>query len=532
MAGAGTGLPSAQPGALTPVADTSTYGMAERAAADGFNRLRQSVDEGMQRWMQPALNDRAKALAAANAEAQQFEQRFVINPDDEAYNDAIRTAALASTRTSIEDMAETARLDHRYDPDGYQETMAIARSDLLQRVPGWMAVDVGAHFDGRAQAHLTQIRSERAQRDLVRSDADVAARVKRLDARLLNTAPDTIDFVIVSDERRQLQLQRSSNIASNYTPEQMANDDTDIMARAQVAAASRGAIAAAQAAGGGLPGQAAAFRFLDEAVLDNEHLGLLDPQVRAALWGLARQQVDIATRSDMEERRAQAEAERLRDQQARELMGERRLQIELGEISRAEVLADPILDDNQKSSLLRSIGERQRQEAREDRAMGLVVYSELSDQARSGGLTDGEIADHLRADNITDGQAGTLRRLRSTALRPIISNIMSPFEDAARRPGASLKPTAEMRARAEAEAATWAAANPESTLNDQLTFGRLIAERQFTNTSGGATTASSRTDQNARRAALSEERRRRQGTSNPMSAAEFERRRDEITNGR
>ena len=212
-------------------------------------------------------------------------------------------------------------------------------------------------------------------------------------------------------------------------------------------------------------------------------------------------------------------------------MGERRLQVEMGEISREQVLADPDLDDNQKASLVRSIGERQRQEAREDRAMGLVVYSELSDQARSGGLMDGEIADHLQAGNITGGQAGTLRRLRSTALRPIISNVMSPFEDAARRPGASLRPTAEMRARAETDAAAWAAANPEATLNDQLAYGRLIADRQFTTGSGG-TTAATQTDRNARRAALAEERRRRQGTSNPMAVAEFERRRDEITNGR
>ena len=282
MAGRGTGLPAAQPGALTPVVDTSTFGMAERAAADGFNRLRQSVSDGMQRWLQPALDERAKTLAAADVEAGRFDQRFVISPDDEAYNDAVRTAARASTRTAIEDLSETARLDNLYDPDGFSQAMAAARTELVERVPPWMAMEAAAHFDDRAQAQLSLIRRGRAERDLVRSDADVAARVKRLDDRLLNTDPNTVEFVIVADERRQLQAQRSANIASSYTPEQMANDDTDIMARAQVAAASRGAIAAAEAAGGGLPGQAAAYRFLDDAVLDNEHLAQVDPQVRAA----------------------------------------------------------------------------------------------------------------------------------------------------------------------------------------------------------------------------------------------------------
>lgn len=533
MAGRGTGLPGAEGGAVTPLVDLSrAAGMAEAATAEGFGRLRASLAENMERFLQPALNDRAKAIAAAEVEAGNWDLRTAITPDDQAYNEAVRAGALAASATDIEEWADQTHFEHLYDPERYQQAIAARRNELIDSSPGWMAMDIAKQFDSRTQAHLSTIRRSRAERDIVRAERSTAARIERLDGKLLTLDPNTVEFAMVADDRRQLQGERSQNPAFNYTPEQMELDDTELTAKAHVAAAARGAIIAANEAGGGLPGQAAAYRFLDQEVLNNPTLTDISPALIAELWGGARQQVDIFTRSDVEARRAEAEAERERRGLAREAAGEWRLRIELDEATESEIEADENLDDAQKASLVRSARARLARTQRETRAEGLAAYTGLADQARSGGLGDGDIADAVAADLITPGQAGTLRRLRSTALRPIISNVIAPVRDEANRPGRSLRGTSEILARAEADAATWAAANPDASLNDQMEFGRTLAQRHFAPSRDRPTAQRGPTGQSADLRALAAERERRASTRNPMSPAEYRRRRNEINHGR
>ena len=533
MAARGTGLPGAHGGAVTPLVDLSrAAGMADAAKAEGFGRLRASLAENMDRFLQPTLNERAKAIAAAEVEAGNWDLRTAITPDDQAYNDAVRAGALAASATDIEEWADQTRYEHLYDPDGYQQAIAARRSDLIDSSPGWMAIDVAKQFDNRTQAHLSTIRRSRAERDIIRAERSAAARVEKLDSKLLTLDPNSIDFVIVADERRRLQAERSQNPAFNYTPEQMALDDAELTAKAHAAAAARGAITAASEAGGGLPGQAAAYRFLDQEVLNNPALKDISPALIAELWGGARQQVDIFTRSDVETRRAEAEAERERRALAREAVGEWRLRIELDEATESDIEADEDLDDAQKASLVRSVRARQARTQREIRAEGLAAYTDLADQARSGGLGDGDIADAVAADLITPGQAGTLRRLRSTALRPIISNVISPVRDEANKPGRNLRGTSEILARAEADAATWATANPDASLNDQMEFGRTLAQRYFSPSTNRPVAQRGASGQSVDLSALAAERTRRASTGNPMPPAEYRRRRNEIINGR
>lgn len=267
-------------------------------------------------------------------------------------------------------------------------------------------------------------------------------------------------------------------------------------------------------------------------MLNNPQLKDISPALVAELWGGARQQVDIFTRSDVEARRAEAEAEREREALTREAAGEWRLRIELDEATESDIQADENLDDAQKASLVRSVRARQARTQREARAEGLAAYTGLADQARSGGLGDGEIADAVAADLISPGQAGTLRRLRSTALRPIISNVIAPVRDEANKPGRNLRGTSEILARAEADAATWAAANPDASLNDQMEFGRTLAQRHFAPSTNRPTAQRGPSGQSADLSALAAERTRRASAGNLMPPAEYRRRRNEIINGR
>lgn len=543
MAARGTGLPAVEGGTITPLVDTARgFGSAEAATADGLGRLRQSVAAGMQTWLQPQLNDRARQIAAADVEAGRFDLRMALSEDDRAYNDAVKTGAIAAKTGEIDRWIEQARVDHLYDPDGFEEAAAAYRTQLFtapsngqgpdRSVPGWMAMEIGQAFDQRANANLGAIRRSRAERDMVRAERGAAAQVEALDKRLLTLDPSSLEFLQTAAERGALQLQRSQNPAFNYTPEQQALDDAELQAKVHVAVASRGAIAAAEAAGGGLPGQAAAYRYLDEHILNNEALADVDPQLRADLWAAGRQQVDIHTRSDIEERRAQAEADRAAAAAAREAMGDWRLRVEMDEATEADILADDTLDDAQQASLLRAVRARDRRRRTDARVESLASYTELADTARSGGLTDGEIADALGSGLITPGQAGTLRRLRSTALRPLIGNIISVVRDEASKPGRSTRGTSEIMARAEADAATWAAANPEASLNDQMEYGRTLASRYFTPSTNRPTAERGAAGQSGELRALAEERTRRARSGSPMTTAEYNRRRNEIIHGR
>ncbi len=536
MAARGTGLPTREAGGVTPLADMSRgFGAAEAATAEGLGRLRASVAAGMQQWLQPQLNEKARQLAAADVEAGRWNLRMAITDDDRAYNDAVKAGALAEKTTQLESWAQETRLQHLYDPEGYAAAVRARRTALFAEdgeVPGWMAMDIGQVFDRQTGAQLDAIRRSRAERDIDRAERGMAASVEAYDRKLLTLDPDSFEFLQVAAQRGTLQLQRSENPAFNYTPEQAALDDAELQAKVQVAAASRGAIAAAEAAGGGLPGQAAAYRYLDDNILNNEALADVDPQMLADLWGAGRQQVDIFTRSDIEERRAQAEADRAAAAAAREAMGDWRLRVEMDEATEADILADETLTDAQQASLLRGVRARERRRQTDARVESLASYTGLADTARSGGLTDAEIADAVSGGLISQGQAGTLRRLRSTALRPIIGNVIAPVRDEAGRPGRSLRGTAEIMARAEADAATWAAANPEATLNEQMEFGQSLARRYFAPATNRPTAERGAAGQAGELRALSEERARRARSGSPMSTAEFNRRRTEIIHGR
>lgn len=232
MAGRGTGLPGAEGGAITPLVDlTRAAGIGEAAAAEGFGRIRASLAENMERFLQPALNDRARAIAAADVEAGNWDLRTAITPDDQAYNEAVRAGALAATAAEIEEWADQTRYEHLYDPEGYQQVVSARRSEVIENTPSFMVMDVAAQFDRRTQEHLSAVRRSRAERDIIRAERSASARVEQLNGKLLTLDPNSTDFVIVADERRRLQAQRSENPAFNYTPEQMALDDVELTAR-------------------------------------------------------------------------------------------------------------------------------------------------------------------------------------------------------------------------------------------------------------------------------------------------------------
>ncbi|MNS00314.1 hypothetical protein D3C72_315630 [compost metagenome] len=82
----------------------------------------------------------------------------------------MRAGALAATAADIEEWADQTRYEHLYDPEGFQQAVSARRSEVIKNTPSFMAIDVAAQFDRRAQEHLSAVRRSRAERDIIRAE--------------------------------------------------------------------------------------------------------------------------------------------------------------------------------------------------------------------------------------------------------------------------------------------------------------------------------------------------------------------------
>lgn len=266
------------------------------------------------------------------------------------------------------------------------------------------------------------------------------------------------------------------------------------------------------------------------------------PDRRARLYSQARQQIDDFFKADIEDQQVRDLADRNNRAAARESVGEWRLKVQLGEASERDIQAATDIEDGQKASLIQAARAREasaaadaRRAEADDRRQRHDTYEEYVDQARAATLSDGDLADAVKAGYVSPGQAQTLRRLRSTSLKPTIDNIMAPVREAADRPGIKgIKPTQVAMARAEADAARWAEAYPNATLDDQIKAGKFYAERYFGSQHSAPGPKGAETVTSAKAVALGvleRERTARAGSGNQMGLTEYNARRSKIIHG-
>lgn len=490
----------------------------------------------------------AEGLAYAKGEIARPERGILFGGDvAQAREAALGVAYQSQVRGDIDAQEEALRREHRYDPEAYERAAGEMVSGFIQGADPEWAVDVETYGRSLTQRGLSAVAGAREARDEQRTVQGIGVRRAQLQERMIALAAQgkiegSVDYLAASVEYNQLQDDSEGNPAILYSPEQRAKDDETLTIGVAGAAVGAEAIQEYTDNGGGPPGTAAATRLLRERILDGDQFSSMTPEMRSRLYRESVTNLNARSQADREERRAQAEEERVANEARRDRVGSYRFRIETGDsISEAELREDPTLEDADRAQLLRASSAAARREAAQAATDARLeaqtrrdTYLGFRDQAQAGDLTQAEIADGVQAGLISRGQGRTLGSLRDRGLRPVIDDVMAPVLDAANRPGASMRGNREALARAEENAAAWARNNPDAPLDLRLSVGRDIAARHLGAPGAGqpANRETAQTGQVAALSALSAERNRRASTGNRMSASEYDRRRNEIINGR
>lgn len=486
----------------------------------------------------------AEGAAIAAGEQEYRAPGFVFGDVAAAREQALQTAFNARTRTDIDARFDELRREHRWDPEAFQTASREVVSGFIQGAPSEFAVDIETYAQGKAAAGLSWVADQRAVRDEQEVVQSLAVREAALTERMIALAADgkigSDEYREALAERSDLQDQRANNPAILYSEDQRVADDDKLDRAVLGASIGRAAVQTYQEQGRGLPGMAASMRFLEAEVLNGEAFAHLPPEQKRAIYRDAQNQLRDFYNVDREEQRAQDQQEREAREAQRELVGDYRLRLLMGEVTEAEIMADAKLDDTAKAGLVtaRRAQERRaeadaRRDAALERAEAREGYNTLRDSAYAGMLGQGEIADALDAGLISRGQAQTLRDMNDKQLKPLIDDIMAPFNDALRRPGMTQRGTAALRARAEQAATQVAREHPEFTLDERLRAGEAIATRLM-GANGRGRPQNGQTAQSGQAQqlqALAAERTRRQESGRAMSRAEYDRRRNEIIHG-
>lgn len=500
------------------------------------------VFKTFERAARPNLLRRAAEMGAAEGtEAVRTGELSPMNPFAsgefaEARIQARQSSFLAGIRTDIDKREAEVRNDHRYDPEAYQAQIDRVVSTFIQGAPPEFAVDVETYARGKAQNGFASVAQARTQRDDAETVQGLATRAATLNETMIalaaNGERDTPEYLAAQTEHAEIQTMRASNPAVLYSEDQRIADDDKLTDDIMIADVTRLAMEQYSDGGRGQPGFAAASRFLRTEVLEGEAFKDIDPGRLRRMHGEAVRQVTAFSQADREEQRAEAEAERARRAEQREIVGDLRLGILMGEVTEQQIMERTDIDETAKAGLVRGVRTEQTRRTTEQRTAAaletqgrVAVYTALRDDAAAGTLSNAEIADQLNAGLITPGQAVTLRTQTDRTLRPIIDGVMAPVRDAADRPGR--RGTAVQQSQAEAHAANWARANPNATLQEQIEFGRVIADTVYGGSSrGGASSQGGAAGSvQARLSALAAER-----TRTNMPVAEYNRRRREIMN--
>lgn len=404
---------------------------------------------------------------------------------------ALETAYLAGVKTDIDGHEAQLRRDFAFDPQGYKKAADAAVSGFIQGAPPHFAVAVEQYAKQRAAAGFTNVADARLRKDQTESAATITARETQLTSDLNDLAAvpggeQSPEFLMKLREFDDLNAEKAANPLFAWTPEQAAIKRENTLDAVTGTIVSRDVAAEYANGGKGHPGYAAAVSKLS-ALVDSPDSPLvgMDAAKKLRYVKQAKQNLDAIYAGDREQQRLVDEAERDARAEAREKVGEFRLGIMTGGVSRAEIMSSD-LEDGQKASLLAAAdaaARRDRAEARsasaQDRMAKAVNYREFSDAAAAGTLSPGEIADARAAGLLSPGQARTLGAKRDKVIKPIVDDVMAPFKDTARQPGMTLRGVAQVQTRAEEEATDWARLNPDAPLEERLKVGGLIAKKYF-----------------------------------------------------
>lgn len=250
MAGAGTGLPSSRGDVATTPANMNGMGAADQAAADALFRVQQGF-RNLTEAIEPAAQQAATTLAEQDVQAGKFRERMPITGADQSYNQALRQGKKAELDNASDNDLDGLRLQHAFDPDGFQQAVADYRSAALDAaVPGSLAVAWASDFDRRSTSILATIRTAKANVDIEESKGALNARRERLvtdmvtgaAGRPLSEALSDPSIAAALDQLGGVHDELAANPAFAISPEEAEAARASDIARVKAGAVSAGLI--------------------------------------------------------------------------------------------------------------------------------------------------------------------------------------------------------------------------------------------------------------------------------------------------
>lgn len=457
-----------------------------------------------------------------------------------------RTAALGRAYTArisndIDAREAELRREHRHDPEAYERAAGEMLSGFIQGSEPEFAVEVetyGRSLIQRGHAAVAGARSTRDEQETVQA---LGVRAETLKGRLIALASKaggigSEEYNAAWQEYSDLQDDRANNPAVLYSEEQRVADDAGVLDGVQSADVGRRAVEEYRANGGSM---AAALRFLQANVLEGDVFEGVAPERVQAIYQNGLRSVQTVATADREARREQAEADRVRRDAERDARDVYTLRIAQGDLPGVdEIQNDDRLGVGDRATLLRlrdSARRREEEQARRDerleRQESRDTYLSYSDEARAGTLSRDDIAAGIESGQLSRGQGRRLQALADSSLAPVVADVMAPVRDALS--GRTQRGARTTLAHAEEAAIEWARLYPNASFEDRIRAGEFFARRY----AGGvqSSTPTQGTPAQSQSTALRDlenERGRRRSSGNPMSPAEYRRRRNEIANGR
>lgn len=453
--------------------------------------LGRRFDETIQRGMneRAAARGRADGEAIAAGTAEYKKHWFDFSEAGQAREDAMKAAYTAGVRGDVDLREQQLRAEFAYDPEGYKKATDAMVSGFVQNAPAPFATDVEGYAKAKAQDGLGAVAVRRQERDDRESVATVNARQKALEEQMLDLAAvadgdQSTAYIRAQAEWYGLEIEKIGNPLFSYTPEQSSLAESALLDRVGGVMVTRDALATYTEKGGGLPGYAAAKKFLSDEFLSGDAFADIPVERRARYVREATKNLDAAYAGDREMRRAEDRAQADQARAERDAAEELKLRIELGEAGPGDVkaaLAAQEIDDGRAASLLRYADTRARREAADARraagaSAGDSGYKDLRKEAASGTLTPGDIADGLASGAIDKAQADTLRSLTSRARRADLQALTGPvFAAIDRRPGLPASRKKELKLDAERQANLVIDRTPDATPDERAAQAAKMA---------------------------------------------------------
>lgn len=211
MAAQGTGLPTGPSGGITPLADMSSFGAAERANATGLTEAAQGLGRLQKQVLSPLLEEQGRKDAAAAVMAGRFEERGQLTEYGQAFDEVMMAGTLARLATDDERAMDSLVEANPYEPEAFATASAAYRTQALERTPSALAMQRAATLDRRRANQLSSMRLARVRADAQEASVTLAGRKEDLIGRLSRNAEAAAAFTD-ADPRFADDLQELSSV--------------------------------------------------------------------------------------------------------------------------------------------------------------------------------------------------------------------------------------------------------------------------------------------------------------------------------